>query len=343
MKRISILLICIIAITNGRAQIKDNDAKLQFQDATDAYESTDYYKASTISQDLKDKMHKWTPKVLYLFLESVYKNYTETEQKNELKYPVTFQKFQGFKALNDSFFLLLDKSSYPQEKYSEMQKVQQYFLQMTKKTEYQTTRTPEKALAFLNECAKKFPSRLGEESYHSIIQDPYLNLRIDSSYLRIVYVDKIKSQSKNKWNKVNHYIDYIDLVHLPYIDEAKNIPDERVYSILSHEYDLDNKFEFNKQDTIPNNLTNLWLENGQELLFYKQWSKTKNKYLEDNHYSKKANLYDILSFFDNKNKEFQEGKYAERIKEAFWFIINYFPKQKTKAKEKIEDKRVNGF
>jgi hypothetical protein len=52
--------------------------------------------------------------------------------------------------------------------------------------------------------------------------------------------------------------------------------------------------------------------------------------------------YPITLLFDNKNNDFIEGRYGERITDAFNYILNSFPKEKLGAQKK-EIKRDDGF
>jgi hypothetical protein len=263
MKKILFCFASFTIYTFALAQITDVDAKLQFQQISEAYEVTDYYKAAKLSEDLKNKMGKWMPKVLYIYLLSAYKNYTEKEQIASGKYEESYPNFIGFKILADSFFLIIDKSTYPQDKYKDMLNAQQYFSAMTKKNEYQTTRTLAKAINFLNDCASKFPSKkIGNGTWTDNSQpefkvqdfmaskdaDTYTNFRIDSPYLRVVVVVK-KPGSAKRFNEVIIWNDMIDLYHKPYIDENKTMNDDRVYLFLKHYGDFKRDLSFDSKDT----------------------------------------------------------------------------------------------
>ena len=101
-------------------------------------------------------MGKWTPKVLYMYLRSWYK--IEDKEKESYKF------FEEMNRHCDNFFAMIDKSTYPQDKYNEIVTAQKYFESKINELAYQKDRKPQDAIDFLNESAKKFP-KLGGCSF----------------------------------------------------------------------------------------------------------------------------------------------------------------------------------
>jgi len=333
--------------TKGYSQISDLDAKLTFQKITDAYDASAYYSAATQAEQLKNKMGSWTPKVLYIYLQSAYKAYNGGKEADN-KFGNRHETFVAFKTLADSFFPMIDKD-YPKEKYADIVTAQQYFADMVKKSAYQTTRTPEKAIAFLNDCANKFRNRaIGnaddfgtyniEYAWPLDESTPYINFRVDSGYLRIVVVSKKKSQNGGRFNRVVLWNDIIDLKHAPATDENKTSVDDRVYIFSHHYYTFDRQGDFDKVDTIALSIS--WQADKQVALYKNKFSKTMLVKTP-----KTVMKYPLDILFDQKNKDFVDGKYADRTREAFDYLLNYYPKEKSPVVvvTKKEDAKVNGF
>jgi len=344
-----VLLICFLLtiVTKGYSQISDVDAKLAFQKISDAYEASAYYNAATQAEQLKNKMGNWNPKVLYIYLQSVYKAYNGGKEADN-KFGNRHETFVAFKALSDSFFPMIDKDTYPKDKLADMVTAQQYFADMAGKSEYQTTRTPEKAVAFLNQCAMRFRNfTLGNArdfGTHDLNWDapmdntPYINFRIDSSYLRIVMVSKTKNKDRGAWNRVCVWNDIIDLKHAPAIDEGKTTVDDRVYIFNHHYYTFDRQGDFDKVDTIALSIN--WIDGKQFAMYKSKFSKTA---LDRTPLI--TMVFPIDLFFNQNNKEFIDGKYADRIREAYNYLLTYYAKEKmpVMAVKKKEEVKSLGF
>lgn len=343
------LIVCfLLAIsTKGYSQISDLDAKLAFQKISDAYEASAYYSAATQAEQLKNKMGTWNPKVLYIYLQSAYKTYNSGKEADN-KFGNRHETFVAFKGLVDSFFTMIDKDTYPKDKLADIVTAQQYFGDMAQKSAYQTTRTPEKAVAFLNDCAMRFRNfTLGNArdfGTHDLSWDspmggtPYINFRIDSSYLRIVVISKTKNKDRGAWNRVTVWNDIIDLKHAPAIDEGKTTIDDRVYIFNHHYYTFDRQGDFDKVDTIALSIN--WIEGKQFAMYKSKFSKTA---LDRTPLI--TMVYPIDLLFNQTNKEFIEGKYADRVREAYNYLLTYYAKEKMPVVvvKKKDDGKALGF
>ncbi len=352
------MLIAVLLFNTLQAQIKpisDEDAKLYYQKAEDAYNATDYYRAAIIAINvLQIRMDKWTPKTLSLFLKSVYKNFTETNQISQQNFKKNdYLQYSSYYNDCNQFFKMVDQATYPADKYKEIQDIQAYFKQKMEQFAYQKDRTPDKAIAFLNECAAKFPNpEIGGYDLRGIQKElkfthivygnktvgNYINFKIDSGYLHIRALTKDQSQHGKNLNEVYSMYDIIDLQHSPSLDKD-TVNTGEVYFYPRHETHYTKDFTVPEQDTLL-----LQKQRKDDADYFTGYTyhlgilNTRNK----NTFSFKENelviQYPILDFFDNKNKEFIDGGYAGRIEEAFKYLTDYYPKQKQQQKSAQRDK-----
>ncbi len=218
---------------------------------------------------------------------------------------------------------------------------------------YQKDRTPEKAIAFLNECAVRFPNpaiggsddrriQKGVKFTHDLFYDKtvgnYINFKIDSGYLHIRAITKNQNSNNKKWNRVYSIYDVIDLQHSPSLDkDSTNNGD--VYYCPRRSDNFDKDFTVREQDTLlyqkqrkdnADYFTGYTSSGFNTLLI--------NKYTFSFRENELVIQYPVLDFFDNKNKEFIDGGYAQRIEEAFKYLTEYYPKQKQQQKSAQRDK-----
>ena len=362
---ILLLIFTLFAVTRTLAQISDADAKIQFQKITDTYDRTEYVPAARLCEDLKSKMGKWNPKLLYIYLQSVYKSYIDS-RPGISKFDMTYQNLSLFKNLSDEFLGMVDRNTYPAEKYNDILVAKKYFEDNLSKTEYQTSRTIEKAVAFLNECAGKFTNpQVGSENL-SISPDPtkyglgftwgiyndkcagaYLNFVLDNGLLHIKTLTKLESTESSKNNRILFMYDVIDLRHLPSIDSGSVSGNaEKVYAYIYHRIHFVRNMNIDVEDTMFRPPV---LKDGK--VSFKYYRDGKSYYTDKNTKSKidreisepNSIVYPILDLFDKNNKEYINGKYEERINEAWKYIIHYYPKEKRTAPPAKVEKRDNGF
>ena len=362
-----ILIFILFTLSRASAQISDADAKIQFQKITDTYDRAEYVPAARLCEDLKSKMGKWNPKLLYIYLQSVYKSYIDS-RPGISKFDMTYQNLSLFKNLSDEFLGMVDRNTYPAEKYNDILVAKKYFEDNLSKTEYQTSRTIEKAVAFLNECAGKFTNphigsnslaespdlnKYGRLHFTSILTSyekstgVYLNFILDNGFLHIKTLNKVKSDQGSSFNKILFMYDVVDLKHLPSVDSGySDGNEEKVYAYIYHTYDYHINYHIDVEDTMfrdpiirDGRVSFKFYKNGKSYSTHKsEPHKRDNELAEPN-----ALVYPILYLFDKNNKEYIDGKYEERISEAWMYIINYYPKEKRTAPPAKVDKRDNGF
>ena len=362
-----ILIFILFTLSRASAQISDADAKIQFQKITDTYDRAEYVPAARLCEDLKSKMGKWNPKLLYIYLQSVYKSYIDS-RPGISKFDMTYQNLSLFKNLSDEFLGMVDRNTYPAEKYNDILAAKKYFEDNLSKTEYQTSRTIEKAVAFLNECAGKFTNPQVGSEHLSVSPDlidyglgftwtplysksigVYLNFILDNGFLHIKTLTKIETSTGASGNHTLFMYDIIDLRHLPSIDSGYSETNaEKVYAYIYHFGHYNKKYHIDVEDTMfrppvvkDGEVRFKYYVRGKS---YSVYSTNTGRIEKENELKVPASIsYPILDLFDKKNKEYINGKYEERIREAWKYIINYYPKEKhTPPPAKVE-KRDNGF
>lgn len=339
-KRASIFVILFaIAFAQVRAQqISETDAKLLYQKAEDAYNNTDYYGASKILYDLYNKQGKWTSRVLYLYLKSSYENMTASSQRSSSSYKESFDNYVLFGENCDKFFQIIDKATYPQEKYNDIVAIHQYFKQKAQEHANEKDRTPQDAINFLNECAKKF--------FHIDNISPYYPYYVESQYwledsiLIISFVSRVPARpgSPAKDNHVTRAEIRIDLSKTWLEDIYTRVCypnrfDREDFSSLPYCI-IDQKGSSLTEEgkSVPHIISKIiYINNepfcqdikGKVLTNYNKNYDFDNRLYEGRSFNNINKGFYIYSFFIT-SREFVANNYKDRIKEAFEFLIKYY-------------------
>jgi len=350
MKKIFYLLV-LVASNHLFAQISNEDAIKMYQTAESQYEKSNFYKCAQTCEDLSKKMGSTNPRILYLYIKAVYNNLSNVNDISKYKLFKTYKNYQKFDNYSSQFFSMIDKNTYPIDKFNEIVQIDDYFKSQLTKLEKQKDLQPQEAVNFLNTAASKFAKK--NLIYENIMaeykmsRDIYLNFSLTDSILKIkekiAEYDKIQSFWVNFSNALGNDI-YINLKKVHLIN--KQIKEYKFY--LSSSNDEEEKLH---------NSTFL------ECISYKFNS---NYYLQEVKYSKhplevfdivdkRINKlkdkdkkffcdFDIYYFFDMSNKDFIENNYEERIRNAFEFLLEYYgssdPRDDT-PDEKVIDPKEN--
>jgi len=336
-----IFLLLVLCSTTLYAQISEADARMQYQQAEDAYNKTDYMSALNITFDLYEKMNgKWVPKVLYLHIKSAYKNLTEPNQTSSERISKSWGNFAAIYVKCLHFFDIVDKKTYPPDKYKEMQDIQKWSKAKEGEYAHQKDRKPQDAVDFLNECIKNYGrppirSELAGEAYgvknQFQLKGSNLLLIKEYSYHASAYIRPSSSGE-------TCVIDRIDLTkvnNLMLDGDTKLLIEGQVYEKNSSGNPMADATT-NRYDRINSTTHSFWCWES-ESIDVKASKKNRSEF--DNFRSnavekpetiikrKKDNM-DFLQFFTSGNSQFKNEKYAERIKDALQFLIDYFPKYK---------------
>lgn len=185
MKKVMLIsLLLLISAFTGFTQITEQEARDFYDKAEQQYEVQNFYECYQLCMDLKDKMGKHTPKTLYLMLKAVYYNLENSNEKGQKKIGKSYENYSRFYDYSTAFFSLVDGKTYPEQKLKEMEKIQAYFQQGMATYEYQKGRKPEDAIAFLNECATKFPSKY-EDKWTRVISRS-VRFSLEGHFLRVI-------------------------------------------------------------------------------------------------------------------------------------------------------------
>lgn len=350
MRKRILLLLTVFILTGAYAQMTPDD-KLKFQQAQDAYDNGNYFGAAQLAYNTGKK---WTAPVLYLYIKSVHKSYLQAGSAN-VGYDKTYDNFTLFNSYCEQFFKTVDKNTYPQDKYADVVKAQEYFLQMQKNYLYQKDRTPQKAVAFLNECLRKFEkvAVLREKRYYGeteLVSENRPVFQLDSPYLKLVHYGHDKRYygkgKKAYTTNVTYYrVVLIDFSRATNFSNNSNgllagqIAYENGVKLMQHELlksdftRIDNYDNASKapDDNIARNEAQQRKINSDTTGFPPQ--------LKTGGWAKSIAGIDVLNFFNTTSQEFIDGKYQSRIIEAFQYLVSYYPKVKTTT----PDDKTNGF
>jgi hypothetical protein len=335
-KRSLFTLLLTASFTLAQAQISDVDAKLQFKQAQDAYEQGDYFKAWQTASSLEHAMNRPTTTVSYLVLISTYKGLL----KGDLHPSNTSAKYKYYSYYLDKCDWLLNninKASYPPDKYKEVTLMQQYFGQMQQKYAYQTTRTPEKAVSFLNECATKFR----KDKYSAPFKFQLINnqLKISSHVTKHVREAYHRLVGKMYRGELRGECVFFDFSKMTAIDDNGVLSGYTVYIDNKKVEDYVFIHSANSGNTYGGDRNKLDKEWSQEQL--KQQALIDSVTAPDRSFGR--TLCSAFDFFDTTSQEFTDGSYKSRLVEAYQYLIDYFPKTAPQEESLSSQDRSNGF
>jgi len=346
MKRLLLLLLTMgMVFTKTYAQISDNDAKVQYQKAEDAYEKFDYYSAGTITLDLYGKMKKWNPKILFMYIKAVYKNETDHRQQVGTNYffPTSYKFYTETVNRCDTLLSLINVSTYPKEKLAEINSLSQYFKQKQEQKAFEKDRTPAKAIAFLNECIYKFRGnvRVGDPKYPSLQQKAtQIYFKLDSPYLKVVsYANGYDSKT---FKRHAYRVDLIDLSKVTQLQLVMGVTKVNLDGPTTYRNSnrvMDYYYYFNDEASVYKDPPKKSVDYNNRII--KDF--TADTAISSPNHPKMVNAVEqpeFFKFFDTTSQEFIDGKYETRIQDALIYLIGYYPKYK--PKENVIEKK-NGF
>lgn len=351
------------------AQITDQQAREQYQQAEALYEKGDNNQCYEVCQDLIDKLGEANPRILYLALKSAYNSLEKKNDKSELSFKKTYKNFSILNEDAEKFFSMIDKNTYPSEKYREMVEIREYIQAGLKTYAYQNERKPEDAINFLNDCARKFAIKADASPVKDCIvcgscevsfslngsqliinvfgtyEDKYDRGSNQAGRERIV-IDLSKVWIKNFEYKYHNVLTYQHFFTLEFgniaiheIHENRNLShfwktDEAAPMIVGPTIYIDGKAKYDNIDWYYD------FEYNKKLIYKIE---DFEKHLNSHGMVKTGVGFYIYNFFNQDwNDEFKAGKYRERILEAFEFLIDYFgggtPTQNKQENDKNKSK-----
>jgi|GEM_PF-6262143 len=353
MKQLIVLLFLSLCCSAPFAQNNDADYKLKFHQAQQAYEDNNFCQAATLAFEARNTAGWWTPALLYLYITSVYKSY-----QNSGCYQYSYDNFTLFDNYCNAFFQDTDKRTYPSDKYANIVTAQQYFQAKQKEFEYQKGRTPAKAVAFLNQCLQKFSigqpvpddlTRYYRSVYSAVYSGGSYIFQLDSPYLKIAMSVTTNSMLYGKRKDTYRRNTTFYTVELMDLSKAINIVNNKIVGQTNYENGTKvMQHFFVKSGSIEQvNYTNIdrqppvETERNQKNQLKIQADTTGfPPQLKISSWEKPAEGFDIYKYFKTSSQEFVDGKYADRIKEAFQYLVDYYPK--AKPKDAVQE-RANGF
>lgn len=341
MRKLFFVLLSIVFCNVNYAQISDDEAMQLYNQAEEKFDDNKFYDAYLLCDSLIVRMKKAKPKVLYLQLKAIYNNIENNKDESVFKLDKSFRTFSEFLHYTNTFFNIVDKNTYPTEKYNEILVIQEYFTKGLKDLEYQKDRKPEDAITFLNECATKFAMKDTKSQYN--YGDFKVKFILENSILRIEVFSKIIDGGKPKDNKVARERILIDLSKV-WIDYFNYTYQGSFEKLFYSEFGLSGRLaSLNKYFPSPVD-KNAPMIIGPEIFidgkskydnisWFYQWHYNKNLEYSDEEFEKDNKLYGystlssgfyLYNFFDQNSDEFKANDYRKRIADAFEYLIVYF-------------------
>jgi hypothetical protein len=215
--------------------------------------------------------------------------------------------------------------------------MQQYFTQMQQKYAYQTERTPEKAVAFLNECAAKFKkNKYGEPFRFRLINN---QLKISDHVTKDVQEAYHRFVGKMYIGGLNGKCIFFDFSKMTAIDDNGTLSGYTVYIDNKKVEDYVFVHYANNGHTYSGDRNKLYKEWSQEQL--QQQALIDSVTAPDKSFGR--TLCSAFDFFDTTSQEFTDGNYKSRLLEAYQYLIDYFPKTSPQQESPSSQDRSNGF
>jgi hypothetical protein len=345
MKKFLSFFLLVVFANFAQAQISDDEAKQVYQDAEEQYEAGNYYKCYQMCNDLIVKMGNPNPRLLYLDLKAIYNNLEKKNDKSEYTLKKNYKNYLRFSGYADDFFSLVDKNTYPTDKYNEIVEIKKYLDAGMKEYEYEKNRKPEDAISFLNECSQKFYRTDHDTKYVTDGKgDCHVNFSLDSSKL-IINVTATITGDGAKYNEVGYERIIIDLSKV-WI-EVQPLDYYWKYDVFFYlefgnisMFDVKEKYKLTYPRTDDNapmiTSTKTYINNKAKIdnilwhfsHHYDKKMKIENedfeKYVKSDGFSKLSAGFYIYNLFDQSSDEFRDGNYKKRIKDAFEFLIDYY-------------------
>nr|WP_162988912.1 hypothetical protein [Pedobacter schmidteae] len=287
------------------------------------------------------KMGNWNAKNLYLNLKSVYMNYTAGDnQESKGGYDKSYINFKLFYDRCNDFVAITNSTKYPADKYKEIEEIQAYFKSKVGEYAYQKDRRPQDAIDFLNDCAKKF-------AVHKLYFDTYQYSDFNFDPERIFFQMKgptleVISSSFESGTAIDDAKIRVDLLNLSKITSAELRTSDAGRSSFLFLYGQTN------YDNGGREVQDFWMMAKKRAYIgakkarkkdAERYENNKNEMMAISNGSKEIStvfsalksgnkFIDFFLFFNTNNDQFRNGNYAERIREAVQFLIDYFPKKK---------------
>ncbi len=332
MKKIILLFLCALFATISNAQITDNEAKELYQKAEDLFDEKDYYECYEVCNNLEKKIGKSNPKILYLKIKAIKENLDNNPQKSNKILNRNYNNYNNFVQNTNNFFSLIDKDTYPSDKYDEILRIQNQFKTELKNYEFEKDRKPEDAIAFLNAVGKKFGKKINY-SYESWGKSLDIKFSMDSSKLIIDAGGVDDLEGKPRFRSVGKERLIIDLSKAWFINEKVSFYDytRRVYDLCTWDSIGGDRVYNNASvvitttSTLDGNTTTY-----DNIFYYRMFELCRKCILTNEEFEKKLLLkksntnFFIYGLFDQNSEEFKEGGYQKRIRDAFVFLIDYY-------------------
>ena len=345
------LFFIVISVT-GFAQISDDEARRLYEEAEQQYEAGNFYECYLLCKSLKEKMGKSNPKIQYLQIRAIYNNLEKMNDKSERTVRKSYKNYSIMSRYAEEFFGMVDKKTYPPEKYREIEEIARYFKEGMKKYEAEKDRTPADAIAFLNECGRKFKHR-SDTQYESAFGSGgcTVNFSLDGNTLHIEVMATLASSNGRKYNQAGRERIRIDLSKVWIDDDSykfsyhsggagyhKFFYNEFGNTIMYDVYQkrADEKFYEKDMDAVFIVGPTVYVDGKAKydhINWYWDYNYDKNmefplekfeSSIKKSGYTKRSVGFYIYLFFDQKSDEFKDGKYRKRIHDAFEFLMEYF-------------------
>ena len=348
-KSLILLLFFFLHNLPGFTQIADEEARRLYDQAEEAYEAGNFYDCYKRCIDLKNKMGKTNPRILYLQIRAIYNNLEKKNDKSESILRKSYRNYNIMHGYAEEFFRMVDKKTYPPEKYSQIEEIARYFKDGMKEYEAEKDRTPADAIAFLNECAQKFKIRY-DPGYKKEDRGQFsVNFSLDSTILHIEVFANCDSEWRKGFDKAGRERIRIDLSKV-WIDKTPKsygaFINESYFGNFFNDHFI---FKETKRDYYGYGVDNaapfiigptIYIEGKavvDPILWYWNYNYNKgnknnmpypledfNERVKFNGFKKRDMGFYIYNYFNQSSEEFKAGNYRKRIRDAFEFLMEYF-------------------
>ena len=335
-KEYHLILWLVLLIMGGgssivaQTTISDDAARAAYAEYRILFEEKKFPQCYSACQALTNKMGRKTRKVQWLLVESGYNAFSYAIDRSANKQMdsayTSLLSYKNLSVLHAEIRQLEAMMDSSENSYSYVREIGSKVMDEVNKYAYQKDRTPEKAIAFLNDCAKKFQKKVeyrgGEFDIKFKLDSGVLIVKAAATtfgkyYKKPYYKGELKIHLKNVWIDRRYIYRMKSEMGLVYIFA---MPQSASRSSSIQADTLPVITDGSNSSTAMNKIVQR-RSNGKT-------EKSAMKDLENNAFTRISEPYviSLFHFFNESIPNFKEENYDQKIEETFRYLIDYFKK-----------------
>lgn len=326
-----IFFILMLIISSGssivaQTTISDEAARAAYADCRILFDEKKFDQCYTACQSLITKMGRRTRKVQWLLVESGYMAFSNAAERSLKKQPdsvsAVLLNYKNLSVLHTEIRQLQAMMDTSEQWYFYVRDIGVKVLEESNDYLYQKDRTPERAVVFLNECAKKFPKTAESRGVNFDIQ-----FKLDGGILNV----NAAAATFGKYYKTPYYKGELNIdlkgvwIEQRYVQRMKSEID--LIYIFSDPSPSGSSF---RSDTLPviadGSTSNVALYKISYRRSSGKTDKIAQQELENASFRilHAPHVISVYHFFNEAMPAFSKEGYDRKIEETFRYLIDYF-------------------